>query len=454
MTSPRRSVTIIGGGASGTLLAAHLLRDPGADIRVNLVERRDRVGQGIAYSAVQLDHILNVPAPSMSAYADDPQHFSRWLAARAPAYAGDPYLFAPRRLYGQYMGEVLQQAAGQRPGRLVVIQAEAIDLTETAAGIETALDNGTSVLSHIAVLAVGHEEQPARSRGIAVRVGSERDTALPRDVPVMMLGSGLSMVDAWLRLADADHRGPIYVVSRHGLLPNRHRRVEAMSLDAADVPFGTNLLYFTRWFRDLVAEAGGRGQDWRSVVDALRPFSQRVWQSWSNDSRRQFLEHLRPWWNVARHRLPPETHERMQAAIRSGQVRLIAGKFLGVERQGDHVRAMIRRRGVANTEELEVARVYDCGGVTVDVSASTNPLIRTLVAAGWAAPDEMHIGLDVTADCHIIDATGRVSSRLYALGPLTRGKFWEIEAVPDIRVQAAGLAERLLAGELRAAAHP
>lgn len=447
MTAPRLSVTIVGGGASGVLLAAHLLRDPDADIRVTLIERRKAIGQGIAYSAVQIDHILNVPASNMSAFADDPQHFWRWLAAHAPAYAADPYVFAPRRFYGAYMGEVLRQAAEQRPGRLVVVNETATDITESAAGIETTLANGASVLSHAAVLAVGHEEQPARGRGIAVRVGSDRDTALPPDVPVMMLGSGLSMVDAWLRLADADHRGPIYVVSRHGLLPYPHRKGEPMSLDAADIPFGTNLLYFTRWFRDLVAEAGARGEDWRSVVDALRPFNQRIWQGWSRDSRRQFLEHLRPWWNVARHRLPPETFARMQAAIASGQVKLIAGKFLGVERHGDSVRAMIRRRGVANTEELEVARVYDCGGVTVDVSASTNPLVRALVSSGKAGPDDMHIGLDVTTDCRVVDSAGRVSPRLYAVGPLTRGKFWEIEAIPDIRVQAAQMAERLLAGD-------
>ena len=123
------------------------------------------------------------------------------------------------------------------------------------------------------------------------------------------------------------------------------------------------------------------------------------------------------------------------------------GKFLGIERRGDGVRAMIRRRGVANTETFDLARVYDCGGVTVDVTASSNPLIRALVGAGKARPDAMHIGLDVTTDCRIVDAAGTPSPRLFALGPLTRGQFWEIEAIPDIRVQAARMAERLGAGE-------
>jgi uncharacterized NAD(P)/FAD-binding protein YdhS len=33
--------------------------------------------------------------------------------------------------------------------------------------------------------------------------------------------------------------------------------------------------------------------------------------------------------------------------------------------------------------------------------------------------------------------------KLFALGPLTRGTFFEIDAVPEIREQAARLAERL-----------
>ena len=374
MTGSRLSVTIVGGGASGVLLAAHLLRDPDGDVRINLIERRATVGQGVAYSAVQMDHILNVPANNMGAFADEPLGFWHWLSARAPAYAGDPWVFAPRRFYGDYLGDLLRQLSAQRPGRLVLINAEAVGLTETASGMAVHLDNGTSVISHQVVLAVGHEEQPARGKGIAVRVGSERDTPLDPESAVMILGSGLSMVDTWLRLDSANHRGPIHVVSRHGLLPRSHRKVDPFSLDAADVPFGTNLHYFAHWFRGLVAEVRDRGGDWRSVVDALRPFNQRIWQSWAVESRRQFLEHLRPWWNIHRHRVPPETHARIQQATERGQVRFLAAKFLDVSKAGDGVRATIRRRGVADTETVEVARVYDCGGVTVDVSASTNPL--------------------------------------------------------------------------------
>ena len=445
----RPSVTIVGGGASGVLLAAHLLRDPETDIRVTLIERRGQFGQGVAYSARSRDHLVNVPASGMSAFADDPEHFWRWLQAKNYPAPQGPWVFAPRRLYGAYLGDVLAAAGQSRPGRLVILTEEVTAIEQTRFGVETVLANGTSVMSHHAVLAVGHETQPARGRGLAVTVGSDRDTPLDRDAEVMILGSGLSMVDAWLTLAQAEHRGPILVVSRNGFLPKVHRNTTPLSIDAADVPFGTSLHYLLAWFRDLVATTIAEGGDWRQVVDGLRPYNQRLWQSWSLHTKRQFLRHLRPWWNIHRHRLPPDLHQRMTRAVATGQVRLIAGNFTGITRNGSSVRATIRPRGTNDRQTLDVARVYDCGGVSVDVGASSNPVIRDLVATGRARPDSLHIGLDVSDDCAVIDANGAVSSRLLVAGPLTRGKFFEIEAIPDIRVQCARIAKRLLEAKLQ-----
>lgn len=438
----RLSIIIVGGGASGVLLAAHLLRDPAMDLRVTLVEKRDETGRGIAYSARQQEHVLNVAAPNMSAYADDPEHFWRWLKDHGLVSEAERYVFVPRKHYGAYLSDVTSGLVGD--GRLQIVQATVTRLSATGSGVEATLDNGSSIVGHAAVLAVGHEEQPARSKGITVRLGSWADTPIDPDAPVMILGSGLSMVDAWLTLAQSEHRGPITVVSRHGLLPEGHQQVEKFPLDAADVPFGTGLLYFFEWFLETVEEARRAGYDWRSVVDALRPFNQRIWQAWSIGARKRFLEHVRPIWNIHRHRLPPDLYERLRKAVASGQVTLIAGKFLDVRRDGPDVVATIRRKGIANSEEIHVARVYDCGGVSVDVGQSSNPVVRQLIADGTARPDRLHIGLDVTEACEVISADGVAAERLFAIGPLTRGTFFEIEAIPDIRVQCAELAERLL----------
>lgn len=440
MTRPH--ILIIGGGASGVLLAAHLLRDPDADIRITLIEKRGEVGRGVAYSARQQDHVLNVAAPGMSAFADDPDHFWRWLLGRGLVSEANRFVFMPRRLYGEYLSEVLGKHIDD--GRLQLLHDTVVAVHPSATGVELTLESGTSVVGHSAVLAVGHEERAARAKGIAVRVGSEEDTPLDPDADVMILGSGLSMVDAWLTLSQSEHRGPVTVVSRHGLLPKSHRDVEKMELEAADVPFGTELHYFADWFRETVDEHVGRGGNWRGAVDALRPFNQRIWQDWSTHSRRRFLEHVRPFWNIHRHRLPPDLYDRMRAAVDAGQVRLVAGKVLDIDRAGDRVQARVRVKGSDSDQAIEVARVYDCGGVSVDVLQSSNPAVQSLITSGAARPDELHIGLDVTRDCAVLDAGGVASTRLFAVGPLTRGTFFEIEAIPDIRMQVAGLAGRLV----------
>ncbi len=444
MTGGGKSIIIIGGGASGVILAAHLLRSPDPDLRVTLVERQGRFGQGLAYSALHRDHRVNVPARGMSAFADDPEHFWRWLQRREPGKHASSWVFVPRRLYGAYLEDVLREAGEYIPGRLRVLAEEAEALHQTSSGVEVILGNGTSLVGRWAVLAVGHETQPARAKGIAIRAGSPRDTPLDPEAPVMILGSGLSMVDAWVSLSEARHRGPITVVSRNGLLPKAHKDVPPLNIDAADVPFGTSLTYLAGWFRQLVAEAEAQGSDWRSVVDGLRPYNQRLWQSWPEREKRQFLRHVRPWWNIHRHRLPPDLHAALVRAIKVGQVTLVAAEFADIERTGDGVRATIRPRASKRQEVLLVARVYDCGGVSVDVRASANPIIRQLILADAARPDAMNIGLDVDENCALVSAEGTPSRRVRVVGPLTRGRYFEIEAVPDIRLQCANLAASLI----------
>ncbi len=440
------SIIVIGGGASGILLSAHLLRQSDPRLRVTIIEKRGQLGRGLAFSSDQANYILNVPAANMSAYADEPDHFHNWLLARHPELPDDPWLFAPRPIYGEYLGELVRSATATASGdaRLTVVDAQAVAVRERPGGMEVELADGTCHVAQAVVLAVGHEEQPSRGNGVAVRAGSDADTPIDPEASVMILGSGLSMVDAWLTLAARRHRGPIRIVSRHGLLPLPHQRSLPLAIDAADVPFGTNLPYLTRWFRSLVQEAEANGNDWRSVVDGLRPFNQRLWQSWPADARRQFLKHLRPFWNIHRHRVPPGLHSRLQRAIVNGQIQLMAGEVLHLERFGDGVRAAVRRRGHHESEAIVVHRVYDCGGIALDVETTSNPAIRSLLEAGAIRPDPQRIGLDVTTDLNAIAADGTTSSRLFAVGPLTRGQFFEIEAVPDIRRQCADLAQRLL----------
>ncbi|MDG4884405.1 FAD/NAD(P)-binding protein [Mesorhizobium sp. WSM4884] len=445
MVGRGNSIIIVGGGASGVVLAAHLLKSPNPDLRVTLIEKRPHFGQGMAYSTLLSAHVLNVKASGMSAYADDPDNFARWVLERGLAQPDQGPFYAPRSLYARYLKELLDDLEDRERerGRLRLIREESLSVSPTPSGVEVALANGTSVVGHLAVLATGHDEQPGAFQGRAIRMGSEADTALDPQAPVLVLGTGLSMVDAFLSLEQRGHRGEIIAVSRRGLLPSPHRKGNPIKLDVADIPLGTQLSYFVGWFRNLIRENQKAGGDWRDVVDGLRPFNQKIWQNWPPSAKRRFVEHTKAWWDIHRHRMAPEVYERVTEAVGSGRIRLVAGRVADIE-PNDGFTVTIQQRGTQALETLEVARIYDCMGIARDISKTSNGLVRSLVERGLARPDPLRLGLDVTASCELIAADGTVSSKLLAVGPLTRGTFFEIDAIPDIRVQCAKLSKQLL----------
>ncbi|MER9729557.1 MULTISPECIES: FAD/NAD(P)-binding protein [unclassified Mesorhizobium] len=442
------SIIIVGGGASGVVLAAHLLKSANPDLRVTLIEKRPHFGQGIAYSTLLSAHVLNVSAAGMSAYADDPLNFWRWLQGRgliSQEQTPQTPFYAPRSVYARYLKEVLDEleAREKETGRLRLIREESLSISPTSSGVEVVLANGTSVVAHLAVLATGHDEQPGAGQGHAIRMGTEADTALDPQARVLVLGTGLSMVDAFLSLEQRGHRGEIVAVSRRGLLPSPHRKGNPIKLDVADIPLGTQLSYFVGWFRDLIRENQKAGIDWRDVVDGLRPFNQKIWQNWPSSAKRRFVEHTKAWWDIHRHRLAPEVHARVTEAVRTGRIRPVAGRVVGIE-AGDGFTVGIQSRHTKALETLQVARIYDCTGIARDISTTSNSVVRSLVDRGLARPDPLRLGLDVTAKCEIIAGDGTASAKILAVGPLTRGTFFEIDAIPDIRVQCARLSKQLL----------
>jgi uncharacterized NAD(P)/FAD-binding protein YdhS len=437
------TIAIVGGGASGVIMAAHLLRSRDPALRVILIEKREAFGQGIAYSTSLPDHLLNVSAMGMSALADDPEHFARWVAREGLARHAPGSYYAPRSVYGRYLREVLDELARREPERLRLVRETVISVTPTRNGVDIGLANGASIAARRAVIAAGHDEEPSPEQTFAVRIGSREDAPIDRDARVMILGSGLSMVDAWLTLEHRGHSGEILAVSRRGLLPSPHHAGKPIRLDSADIPLGTELSYFVRWFRDLVRATERAGGNWRDVVDGIRPFNQRIWQNWPVTAKRRFLHHTKAWWDIHRHRMAPAIHRRLSQAVESGNLRLLAGRVLEAQPSGGGLAVTFQRRQSQAVERIEVARIYDCTGIVKDVSTGSIAVVRSLTDRGYARPDPLRLGLDVTTDCALIDADGTVSGKLYAVGPLTRGVFFEIDAVPDIRTQCARLATTL-----------
>jgi uncharacterized NAD(P)/FAD-binding protein YdhS len=423
-------VAIIGGGASGTILAAQLARRGVSSV---LIDGSGRIGRGVAYSTRDPAHLLNVRAEGMSAWSGEPAHFTE----RFSQEGGDGRAFAQRRFYGRYLGEVLDEAVAT--GHVACLGRTAIGAARAEDSWSVTLDGGEQLSARALVLSTGNQE-PERLKafeGVADRFvanpwGSQAQAALGAlggsDADVLLIGTGLTMVDLVLSLEAAGHGGAIVALSRRGLMPRAHADFTPAPVAAEDVPL-CSVRTLARWLRRRSAEVG-----WRAAIDSLRPHSHAIWQSFGEDEQRRFMRHARPWWDVQRHRIAPEVAELLVQLIGAGRLQVLAGRVEAVRSSQSGIEVDIRRRGSSQVRPQQFAYAFNCTGPLQAIGRSKDPLLRGLLASGDVGPDHLGIGIAV-------DQRSRASGeRIWALGPLTKGRYWEIVAVPDIREQAAAVA--------------
>jgi uncharacterized NAD(P)/FAD-binding protein YdhS len=450
------AIAIIGAGFSGTLLALHLLRRTPPAVRVVLIERHNRFAQGPAYATGNPSHLLNVPAGRMSAFHDRPADFLEWLSRQpeAPAELG-PASFVPRRQFGAYVRQLLHEEL-RRPDasdRLELVRGDVAAIEAEPHGpLSLCIGAERRITADLAVLAIGNfpPEPPSIADPSFFDTPFYRPdpwagdalNALDPDAAVLLIGTGLTMVDTVVSLEDAGHRGPIHALSRRGLMPLCHATGgPAPRRPGMAVPAGlTNSL---RMLRAEARRAGREGSSWQASLDELRPFTRDLWQALSPEDRARFLRHLRPWWDVHRHRLAPAVSCRIEAARARGQLRIHAGRIDSITAGREAATLVYRPRGGAEKRTLAVARVVNCAGPACDFDRIPHPLVRRLLQDGLVRPDPHRLGLDVTSSGALKDRAGAISRQLFAVGPVTKGAFWEMTAVPDIRRQCELLAAQL-----------
>jgi uncharacterized NAD(P)/FAD-binding protein YdhS len=436
-------IAIIGGGATGALAALHVARRVGGRADTVLIEPREAIGRGIAYSTPDPRHLLNVLVSNVSAFADSPNHLHEWLTRRGhPDSPGcrTPFCFIPRATYGEYISDLMSGVLAS--GAVRHVRDACVDLSEAADAVTLHLSSGRTIEVDRVILATGHDAKPSFEGIPAEQPWTEGSLdGLSRDAPILVIGSGLTMVDMTVSLDRRGHQGPITAVSRRGLLSLAHRPVMQSHLVEQEIPFGAELSRLLAWMRGLTTRLTAQGADWRSAIDALRPHTQRLWRSMTLEQKQRFYRHARAYWDIHRHRMAPEVERHILALRSSGRLKLIAGRVLGAELRDDGVHVSFLRRGSGGSELHRFARLIDCTGLPDNPKMSVNPLIRAWFARGYGRRDPLGIGLDVAENYALIDAEGRPSRRVQVIGPLARAAFWECIAIPDIRLQCEGIAD-------------
>jgi uncharacterized NAD(P)/FAD-binding protein YdhS len=447
----RPTVAIIGAGASGMLLATHLLRISTVrqvPVRAVLIDRKTPSG-GAAYSTNDPHHRLNVTAGRMSGFPDEHDHFVRWRAHNIGD--DDPGAYAGRWEYRRYLEDILATAQQEAPAGIglarVVSGVERLDVLATHARLR--FEGGGSLEADSVVLALGnpppqppHGCEDARDHPAYVNdpwaPGALDRHPPPGDSPVLLIGSGLTMVDVAMTLSTRFPHARLLAVSRTGLLPRAH-------LPGRTTPKPNTLVLtpdasLPELVDAILTRSAIGDAQWHQLVDDVRPRTQALWKRLSTDERIDFLATRHRAWCVRRHRMPPQVATTLANLIGTGALVARSGSVELSTTISDTLEARI-----STNLRRTVSLAVNCTGPGLDPRANPDPLVRQILTEGHVCAHPAGVGFDTHVDGSFRTRDGTPTSRLYTLGPPRIGELYETTAIPEIREQAQALAGTLVA---------
>ncbi len=433
-----KTIAIIGGGVSGALVVLNILKHSHQTIHILWFDAKNAFCKGLAYSTDEDVHLLNVRASNMSVFVDEPNHFVDWLTQQQLPFSSKD--FVPRTIYGHYVLSTFNELKESNATVKITCLAEEVTAI-TKSGDEYIVSATKENQVQQVVLAFGNF-LPAHPRSIDTdfqQAGRYFQNAfssqLVKDVThqesVLIVGSGLTMVDVVLSLNKHNYVGKITAISPHGYLPQSHIE-NPLPVVAAYIneqsPY--TLLQLFSLVNQQLKYAKSNQLSAHSVIDALRPHLQRLWLGFSLEDKQQFLRHLRHKWGVARHRAASQSIQVVNELLNTKQLELIRGRVYDIKTNitGFEVQYSDRRQN----NSLNTSVLINCTGPESNFEKVEFPLIKQLLQANSIRVDALKYGIEASVN-------GKIATNFYTIGPPLKGILWESTAVPEIRVQAQQL---------------
>jgi len=469
-------IAIIGAGFCGAMLTVHLVRKAQRPLKIALIEKSNNIPKGVAYSTHDPSHLLNVRAINMGAFPEDKKHFYKWLLENESVWRKlDPTFetlhvelesFLPRKIYGAYLESLFQEAlrgASHKEIQIERYQDEAVNINlNNPQQLEIELLSGNKILADTAALTIGVPSNKALLQNNAAAMASDyvpniwsKESPnilnsssslahLSPEAKIIIVGSGLTMLDAHTTLRNLNYPGQIIVVSKDSHLPKSHSEHKVLYPTFIDpnAPPKTALTLL-KCIRQEISKASREGIDWRGVIDALRPITISVWNQLPTKEKGKVMRWLSSVWNCHRHRVPSAYIKNFMSDIKNNRVIMISGRAHSVEHSPDK-KAILRYRpkGAHHLESLEAKYILNCSGPELNIAKNNSPLLRNLLKNGIIIPDPLNLGIDATLTGEV---KGRAFGRLFAAGLILFGQQFETIAVPELRCQSAQIAHHLLA---------
>jgi uncharacterized NAD(P)/FAD-binding protein YdhS len=424
--TPGLSVVIVGGGASAVYVAVALEeRSAARELpapSITVVGREFPIGRGLAYGHADAHHRLNSPAGKMSISALDDTHFVRWANDRGVPVEG--YDFVPRNLFGDYVEDAFRTLESSSGGRVRGMHGEVVDVTTDDGGAHVTLADGSTIEADVVVLAVGNPPPATWATGAGLQIDDPWATGaldgIESGASVLLIGTGLTMVDVATSLARRDPDVSLTATSRHLLMPGVHLDAPAAPGPGLD-PTAKTLAELSDALQAQLAAAEADGQPWQAVIDGLRPRLTEHWLGMSVSDRREFVSHFARRWDVRRHRMAPSVWSEVESLLERGTLTLAKD---------------------VDPKDFDV--VVFCTGPTSVLTPGWNPVTDALAASGRAVSEPLGLGPAADESGALIDSSLKADGRLLGIGHALRGALWETTAIGEIRTLANRVADRAL----------
>lgn len=447
----KRTIGIVGGGFSGCLVAYHLLCNS-PNLKLIIFNKTAQIGPGIAYQPVDDVLLLNVRAGKMSALPDQPNHFLDWLIQQSQFKKIKREIladsFVSRTYYGQYLSHIWSSLLQQYPKSIQVV-AEEVSAIAHAKEVFTITAKDKTFKTNYCVLATGNEqpknltlrnEEAYTNKHYFQNPWMINPSLISNDKPILIIGTGLTMVDTVQLLRKNNKKGAIHCISPHGfnILPHSNEIGNYKGI-LTNVNLSERLAGLLTQFNQARKELKKNGETVESLVNFLRPKTGSLWQSFTTDEKSFFLRHLRHKWGVARHRVPLSSYQEISKELDENRLIIKAGKIKEIKASKDGFTLTYFDAHLNNEVTLSISSIINCTGPASDVTKMTDGLLANLFHNEFIEPDPLFLGIRASVNNFTV-INNRNIKRFYALGTLLKGELWESTAVNELREQAKQLA--------------
>lgn len=439
-------IVIIGGGASGTILTLHLLKNAESPLKIIILEKTNEPGRGVAYAPTSGDYLLNVPCSKMGAWANQVDDFYNWLLHNGYQFKGLD--FVPRKIYGNYLCQLLQNAIKNHPQHQVkIIRDEAIDLQKNKDSWKVFLDSGDILSANEVVLAWGNFAPKPLPKVNENVLNNPWDNdfwqQLESHETITLLGTGLTSIDFINELYRRKHQGKIIMMSRNGNLPLPHEEPCMQGLLNDYFQASDSLTEVLRKVNSIKRHPFLKIVRPVCVIEQLRNLFPRMWYHWSVEERQVFYKKIYPIWNINRHRIPPEIEAIVFKMMNKKSVSILNGSINDLELEGNKIKVTYshkKNQGILLTDYL-----LNCTGPECDYSQIEVPLVKNLLKQSLIQCDELKTGILSNSKMQIKNDQG-IEKHLWAIGPPLKSMYFESTAIHEVRNQAEALSKFILEG--------